>query len=151
VLAGALLSPVPAGVRVGAAVLLTLVVLAAAHGVGGLRLPQTEHQIPASVVALRLPSRAWRFAVTYGTGLFTYLPSASPHVLVVWLVLAAPSHLAILAAAGFGVGRGLDLLTRSCSAQRVAYEDAFQRITQAVRPVTPVVVAALAVVAVVGA
>jgi hypothetical protein len=151
VLAGALLSPIPTAVRLGAAVVLTLLVLAAAHGVGGLRLPQTERQIPASVVALRLPSRAWRFAVTYGTGLFTYLPSAAPHVLVVWLALAAPSHLAMLGAVAFGVGRGLDLLLRSCSVQRVAYEDAFQRITQAVRPATPYVVAALAAVAVAGA
>lgn len=150
-LAGALLSPIPAAVRLGAAVVLTLLVLAAAHGVGGLRLPQTERQIPASVVALRLPSRAWRFAVTYGTGLFTYLPSAAPHVLVVWLALAAPSHLAMLGAVAFGVGRGLDLLLRSCSVQRVAYEDAFQRITQAVRPATPYLVAALAAVAVAGA
>ena len=89
--------------------------------------------------------------MTYGTGLFTYLPSAAPHVLVVWLALAAPSHLAMLGAVAFGVGRGLDLLLRSCSVQRVAYEDAFQRITQAVRPATPYVVAALAVVAVAGA
>ena len=150
-LAGALLSPIPEAVRIGAAAVLTLVVLAAAHGLGGLRLPQTERQIPASVVALRLPSRAWRFAVTYGTGLFTYLPSAAPHVLVVWLALAAPSHLAMLGAVAFGVGRGLDLLLRSCSVQRVAYEDAFQGITRALRPATPYLVAALAVVAVAGA
>jgi hypothetical protein len=151
VLTGALLSPIPAEVRLGAAAVLTLVVLAAARGLWGLRLPQTERQIPASVVALRLPSRAWRFALTYGTGLFTYLPSAAPHVLVVWLTLAAPSHLAMLGAVAFGVGRGLDLLMRSCSVQRVAYEDAFQRVTQAVRPATPYLVAALAVVAVAGA
>ena len=150
-LAGALLSPVPAPVRLGAAVVLTAAVLVAARGLWGLRLPQTERQIPASVVALRLPSRAWRFALTYGTGLFTYLPSAAPHVLVVWLVLVAPSHLAILAAVAFGVGRGLDLLMRSCSVQRVAYEDALQRITGALRPATPYLVAALALVAVVRA
>lgn len=143
-LAGALVSPVPDPVRVGLAVAGTLLVLAAARGLGGLRLPQTEKQIPAEVVAVRRPVNAWRFAVTYGTGLFTYLPSASPHVLVVWLVLTAPSLVILGTAVAFGAGRGLSLLMRSLACRRFAYEDVFQRITDVVRPASPVLVAALA-------
>jgi hypothetical protein len=144
VLAGALVSPVPPGWRAGLAIAGTLVVFAAARGVLGLRLPQTEKQIPSSVVALRRPSSAWNFALPYGTGLFTYLPSASPHVLVVWLVLAAPSLTTLAAAAAFGVGRGLSLLLKSFSLERFAYEDSFQAVTRMLRPLCPVLVAAAA-------
>jgi hypothetical protein len=140
VVAGALVSPVPAGVRVGLAVAGTVVVFAAARGVRGLRLPQTERQIPASVVAVRRPSNAWRFGLPYGTGLFTYLPSASPHVLVVWLVLAAPSTMALAAATAFGAGRGLSMLVKAPARRRLAYEDSFQAITRRLRPLCPVLV-----------
>jgi hypothetical protein len=129
----------------------TLVVLAAARGVGGLRLPQTERQIPSSVVAVRRPSSAWRFALPYGTGLFTYLPSASPHVLVVWLVLAAPSGAALAGACAFGVGRGLPLLAKSFGRRRFAYEDTFQSATRWLRPLCPVLVALVAAAATVAA
>jgi hypothetical protein len=144
VVAGALVSPVPSAWRTGLAVAGTLAVFAAARGVRGLRLPQTEKQIPSSVVAQRRPSNAWNFALPYGTGLFTYLPSASPHVLVVWLVLAAPSSAALAAAAAFGVGRGLPLLAKSFSLRRFAYEDSFQAVTRWLRPLSPVLVAAAA-------
>jgi hypothetical protein len=140
-------SPVPAGVRVALAVVGTLVVLAAAHGVGGLRLPQTERQIPSSVVAVRRPSSAWRFGLPYGTGLFTYLPSASPHVLVVWLVLAAPSSATLAAACAFGVARGLPLLVKSFGRRRLVYEDAFQTVTRWLHPLCPVLVVVAAVAA----
>jgi hypothetical protein len=143
VLVGALVSPIPSAVRIGLAVAGTVLVFAAARGVKGLRLPQTQRQIPSTVVALRRPANAWRFAVTYGTGLATYLPSSSPHVLVMWLVLVAPSATALATALAFGVGRGLGLLARSCARHRLTYEDSFQRITAAVRPYTPVLVTAL--------
>ena len=142
--AGALVSPIPSAWRVGAAVAGTLVVLAAARGIRGLRLPQTEKQISAEVVAVRRAVNAWRFAVTYGTGLFTYLPSASPHVLVVWLVLTAPSLATLAGAVGFGVGRGLPLLVKSFSHRRFAYDDSFQAVTRWLRPLCPVLVAAVA-------
>jgi hypothetical protein len=144
VIAGALVSPIPLAWRTGLAVAGTLAVFAASHGVGGLRLPQTEKQIPSSVVAQRRPSNAWRFALPYGTGLFTYLPSAGPHVLVVWLVLVAPSLATLAAATAFGVGRGLQLLVKSFATRRFAYEDSFQAVTRWLRPWCPVLVAAAA-------
>lgn len=147
VVVGALLSPVPHAWRLGLGALLAAVILLAEREVRGLRLPQTARQIPATVVAQRRPGNAWRFAVPYGTGLRTYLPSASPHVLAVGLVLTAPSAAILGAAAAFGVGRGLSLLMRSFTRQRDAYGEIFQRITQVLRPVTPVVVLALVVMA----
>lgn len=122
-------------------------ILAADRGVHGLKLPQTAQQIPATVVAVRRPVNAWRFAVPYGTGLRTYLPSASPHVLALWLVLAAPSLLVPAAAAAFGVGRGISLLMRSLTRQRLDYGRSFERITGLLRPISPVLVLALALVA----
>jgi hypothetical protein len=144
VVVGALVSPIPSAWRAGLAVAGTLAVFAASRGLGGLRLPQTEKQIPSAVVAQRRPANAWNFALPYGTGLFTYLPSASPHVLVVWLVLAAPSSAALAAAAAFGVGRGLQLLAKSFTCRRFAYEDSFQAVTRWLRPLSPVLVAVAA-------
>jgi hypothetical protein len=144
VVAGALVSPIPSAWRAGLAIAGTLVVFAAARGIRGLRLPQTEKQIPSSVVAQRRPSSAWNFALPYGTGLFTYLPSASPHVLVVWLVLAAPSLATLAGTAAFGVGRGLPLLTKSFARRRFAYDDSFQAFTRRLRPLCPVLVAVAA-------
>ena len=143
-MAGALVSPIPSAWRAGLAIAGTLVVFAAARGIRGLRLPQTEKQIPSSVVAQRRPSSAWNFALPYGTGLFTYLPSASPHVLVVWLVLAAPSLATLAGTAAFGVGRGLPLLTKSFARRRFAYDDSFQAFTRWLRPLCPVLVAVAA-------
>jgi hypothetical protein len=147
VLAGGLLSPIPEAWRMGLAALAAVAILLVERGVGGLRLPQTPRQIPSDVVALRRPGNAWRFAVPYGTGLRTYLPSASPHVLAVGLVLTAPSWAILAGAASFGAGRGLSLLVRSCTRHRDTFGAVFEHITARLVPLAPLLVAALIVTA----
>lgn len=147
VLPAALASPIPIAVRFVVAVAGTAVLLGAEHGVRGWRLPQTARQIPSMVVARRRPANAWRFAVPYGTGLRTYLPSASPHVLALWLVTTAPTGAVLLGAAAFGGGRGLGLLVRSLSSRRDRYDDVFQGLTARLRPAAPSLVLALTVLA----
>lgn len=141
----------PAEARAGLALVGTAVLFAAEHQVKGLRLPQTERQIPSSVVAHRRPVNAWRFAVPYGTGLFTYLPSSSPHVLALWLVCTASSPMVVASAATFGAGRGLPLLVRSLTRHRDSYEGVLQAFTRRFRPVAPLLVTVLATALTLGA
>jgi hypothetical protein len=144
-LAGGLLSPVPETVRLGLAAAAALAILAVDRGLLGrrVRLPQTPRQIPSVVVAVRRPGNAWRFAVPYGTGLRTYLPSPSPHVLAVGLVLVAPSWAALAAALAFGAGRGLSLLVRSCTRDRDVFGALFDRMTALLVPLAPLLVAGM--------
>lgn len=148
VLAGGLLSPIPEPVRLGLAAVMAIGILAVERGIAGLRLPQTPRQIPSDVVAVRRPGNAWRFAVPYGTGLRTYLPSASPHVLAVGLVLAAPSWAALAGALAFGAGRGVSLLVRSCTRDRDTFGAVFERMTTRLVPQAPLLVAGLVVAAI---
>jgi hypothetical protein len=147
VVVGGLLSPVPLGWRQALALVGVVVVLLAARGVGGLRLPQTPRQIPSTVVARRRPGNAWRFAVPYGTGLRTFLPTASPHVLAAGLALTAPAPAILAGAAAFGVGRGISLLLRSLTRRRDVYGATFERLTAALAGPSPFLVAALLVAA----
>jgi hypothetical protein len=145
VLAGGLLSPIPEPGRLGLAAVAVAGILLVERGVAGLRLPQTPRQIPSDVVAVRRPGNAWRFAVPYGTGLRTFLPSASPHVLAVGLVLTAPAWAVLAGALAFGAGRGLSLLVRSCTRHRDAFGALFDRMTALLVPLAPLLVAALVV------
>lgn len=135
VLIAGLLSPLPAGVRYGLAIALSVTVLAVDREIGGLRLPQSRRQIPPQVVAARRPSSAWRFALVYGTGLFTYLPTAAPHLLVIWLALVTTTPTILLSGAAFGVGRGVPLLARAVSFDRVSFQRALERTADLMRPV----------------
>jgi len=121
-------SPLPVPLRYALAIALSLVVLAAERGYGGLRLPQSERQIPPQVVAARRASSAWRFALLYGTGIFTFLPTAVPHVIVIWLALVATATPTILlAGVAFGVGRGVPLLARALATDRTSFQRALER------------------------
>jgi hypothetical protein len=136
VLAG-LLSPIPPTASVAIAVAMSLVVLAADRGLGGLRLPETRRQIPPTVIAAGRPAGAWRFGAIYGSGLLTYLPNAAPHLLVVWLALTATAPTILLAGVGFGLGRGLPLLARSVSTDRLAFQHSLERTAALARHVVP--------------
>ena len=61
-----------------------------------------SRQIAPQVLASRAPAGAFRFAVLYGTGLLTYLPSTAPHVLAVVAVLLGDTWMI----AGIAVGSG---------------------------------------------
>ena len=136
VLAG-LLSPIPPAASVAIAIALSLVVLAADQGMGGLRLPETKRQIPPTVIAAGRAGGAWRFGAIYGSGLLTYLPSAAPHVLVVWLVLTATAPGILLAGVGFGLGRGLPQLARAVTTDRLAFQHSLERTAARARHAVP--------------
>ena len=131
----ALLSPVPAAVRYGLAVVVGVIVVLIDREVVPWRLPQSRRQIPPEVVAARRPGSAWRFALVYGTGTFTFLPNAAPHVVVIWLALLTSTPTILLAGAAFGLGRGLPLLVRAVVDDRDRYQRALERTAMTMRPI----------------
>ena len=105
--AGGLLSPLPASARQVVAVTLVLILLIHAFGIVCLDLPQRAYQIPRETFAATPPRAAYRFAFELGTGVRTYVTAVSPYAVL--MVLGLPSGLgaATLAAASTGVGFGL--------------------------------------------
>lgn len=97
--------PVPARGAVVAGVLVA--VLLTESGVLRLRLPQNRRLVPESVLRLGRHLGPWQFGLEMGTGARTYLPSALPYAVAVAVALTAPVPAALLAGAGFGLGRAL--------------------------------------------
>ncbi len=150
VIAG-LVSPLPEIVRFVALGLLgcyaTILGLAALPH----HLPQNRQQIALGVISAASPRGAARFGLLMGTGLFTFLPSASVHLLAAGVVLTLAGWVAALAAAiGFGLGRGGGLVARALSVDRIEFEDRFQQVVFALRRVAAPAVLALVLTAAVG-
>jgi hypothetical protein len=85
-------------------------------------LPESKRQIPADIFNQSLVRGAFRFGFELGTGVRTYVPSAAPYVLVLALVLGwLPLGLALLIAAGFGLGRAIPLAMQFAASDRTRY------------------------------
>ena len=82
-------------------------------------LPQRRYQIPRETFTSDPRAAAFRFAFELGTGVRTYITSASPYALAVLLVLLPPPDLAgsalaaLFAAVGYGLGRSLIVAIQS--------------------------------------
>jgi hypothetical protein len=90
-------------------------VWACKHGplAGVITLPEARRQIPAQVFGGSLVRGAHRFGLELGTGMRTYVPSAAPYVLLLFLVVGRPTlAAALLAGVGFGVARAVPLAAR---------------------------------------
>lgn len=110
-----LASPVPPPVRYLTVLGFALVGVLRDAGVMRLRLPQNSRQVPREV--LRRPVRgALQFGFELGTGIRTYLSATAPYVVAAALLLLTPGPLdAVLAGAGFGLGRAATPLIRFAS------------------------------------
>lgn len=106
-LVGRSASGIPEAVRNTALLVIALTLLAHALGLVNVPLPQNQRQIPAEVFHPgRLPRAFAEFGFELGTGVRTYVPSASPYLVaaaVVLLDLALP--ITVLAGVSFGLGR----------------------------------------------
>jgi hypothetical protein len=106
-LLGALLAWVPLVLRCSLLVVIALVLLARQLGLVGFDLPQNRRQIPVQVFDRR---QFWRGALQFGfelgTGIRTYLPNGSAHLLAAALFLTVPPW-PVVAAVGvlFGTSR----------------------------------------------
>lgn len=103
-----LAAPLPPTARTAA--ILCVAVLGAARELGPVRvpLPQNARQIPPEVLQNRLRLGSLQFGFELGTGVRTYVPSSSPYVLALALLLShqGPSP-TLLTGAAFGAGRAL--------------------------------------------
>jgi len=106
--------------RIAAGLLLTGVIALAARAAGmvSFSLPQNARQIPAEAFLAPAPKAAFGFAFELGTAMRTYVTKEAPYAAALVLILASPSSLgaavaaALLAAAGFAIGRSLIVSTQ---------------------------------------
>jgi hypothetical protein len=111
-LASGLFSPLPAPVRHG--VLLSAALLCFLRDAGAflLPLPQNARQIPQQVLQRRLLRGTLQFGFELGTGVRTYVTASAPYAVALAVLLYGGLVPALLAGAGFGLGRALTPLLR---------------------------------------
>ena len=108
-----LATPLPAGLRYGAVAAFAGIGVLRDAGTVRFRLPQNTRQVPQDVLHRSLLRGSLQFGFELGTGVRTYVSATTPYVLAVALLLAAPGFTAaVLAGAGFGLGRAATPLTR---------------------------------------
>lgn len=96
----------PAPVRLGAVVLAAAAALVHDFDIRRLALPQNQRQVPRDVFANGALHGFFQFGYEMGTGLRTYVTTATPYVVAVMLLFLGPSLIEILlAGTGFGAGR----------------------------------------------
>jgi hypothetical protein len=121
--ASGLLAPLPGawsrGLLVGGVTLLLLRDL----GLVRFWLPENHRQVPQSVVRRPGLRPAFQFGAELGSGVRTYVPSASPYLLALAiLLLPAPMVGALAAAGGFALGRAAMPATRLLSTDVGAWD-----------------------------
>jgi hypothetical protein len=111
-----LAAPLPATVRYGLIVGFALAGVLRDAGVVRFPLPQNTRQVPQDVLRRDVVRGALRFGFELGTGVRTYVSSTVPYVLAASLLLSTPGFgAAVLAGAGFGLGRATTPLARFAS------------------------------------
>jgi hypothetical protein len=86
-------------------------------------LPQNVRQIPQDVLRRHLVRGSLQFGFELGTGVRTYVSSTAPYVLAAALLLTSPGIVgAVLAGAGFGLGRAATPLVRLASGAGDAWD-----------------------------
>ena len=98
-------APLPVPVRWTVVWLAAAGVLVRELGVVRVRLPENRRLVPESVLRLGRYLGPFQFGLEMGTGMRTYLPSGLPYAALIAVALAAPPAGALLAGAGFGLGR----------------------------------------------
>lgn len=132
VLGNALLQPVPTVARVAGWLVVGAGVVVVNIGTGGCPLLQTRRQIGQEALVGHGAPGAFRFGAALGTGVMTYTPSCAPHLVALSLVLLPVSTWAAVSAAiGFGTGRGIGIIGRALSPDRVRFDRAFQHVVNA--------------------
>jgi hypothetical protein len=101
--------------RVLALAALAVFVLAGEFGLHRVALPHRRAQVPASVVGVGAQSGALQFGFEMGTGVRTHMPSNLPYLPLAAVLLIATWPQALLAGAGFGLGRAWMALGRHYS------------------------------------
>lgn len=91
-------------------------------GVVHVHLPENRRQVPQDVFAHGLYRAAFQFGFEMGTGVRTYMPATTPYVLAAFILLAIPGvGVALGAAVGFGISRGIVPLTRLLTSDKTVW------------------------------
>jgi len=136
VVVGSLLRPlVPGWVSLLALVALGAVVAGNELGIFRVPLPQNARQVPSSVIFEGGRVGALWFGFEMGTGMRTYLPSTLPHLAALMVALYASWPYALLAGAGFGVGRAVMPLVRQASGDAEGWDLRFAQRERLVRTI----------------
>lgn len=123
-----LASPLPQRVRF--ALILAFAAAAVLRDLGLLRLPlpQNSWQIPQHVLQRGILSGPLRFGFELGTGVRTYVSATAPYLLAIALLAGGPGILpAVLAGAGFGLGRAATPFVRLSSPDPTTWDDLLRR------------------------
>lgn len=133
--------PVPPSARYAISLAVLGILLLREVGVLRLPLPQQRRLVPESVFRLGRHLGPLQFGIEMGTGVRTYLPSGLPYALLAAVALLARWPDAVLAGAGFGLGRAL-MTTAALSTRDGGWDARWQR---SQRWLAPLLGAALAV------
>jgi hypothetical protein len=85
--------------------IVVLAVFARELGVASFPIPENKRLVPESVTYRGAEAGGFQFGFEMGTGMRTYSPSALPHLVLAGIFLVVPFGGALLAAAGFALGR----------------------------------------------
>jgi hypothetical protein len=117
----------PSPARLGLLGIAIVVLVIAEFRILQIRLPQNHRQIPQEVFMKKPARGGLLFGWELGTGVLTYVPSASPYLIVSGLLLLTPDVPAVFAAgAGFGIGRASMLLSKFWSGSGQEWDDALE-------------------------
>lgn len=118
-LCSGLVSSVPAGARVAILGIAAAGSVLREAGVLVIRMPERRNLIPEAVAQKGFPTGPLQFGFEMGTGVRTFLPSSSAHVIAIAVVLLLPSFgEAASAGLGFGIGRTVILWQAYCTDHR---------------------------------
>lgn len=91
--------------RVGAAVVITVLMLARELNLVRFPMPQNQRLIPNTTFRLGPFLGSFQFGMELGSGVRTYVTSSLPYALLAVIALVAPPGAAFLGAVGFALGR----------------------------------------------
>jgi hypothetical protein len=110
---GGIVSLVPVAPRTWLAAGILAVMLGFELAGRPLNLPQRRRLVPQEVIRRADVEGPLQFGFEMGTGVRTFMPTALPHALVVFVVLLGGLGPGVLAGLGFGLGRALMPVARS--------------------------------------
>ncbi|GAA4919644.1 hypothetical protein GCM10023223_45200 [Stackebrandtia albiflava] len=127
-LVSGLTEPIPVEWRRWVVVAVAAVAVLRDAGVLRFPLPQNARQIPQDVIQRHLLRGSLQFGFELGTGVRTYVSASLPYVVAVALLLTGVGYpAALLAGAGFGLGRAATPLLRLASGDGDAWDRAMSR------------------------
>lgn len=100
-----------------------------------LKLPANHRQVPQEVYTSGPYWSNLQFGFELGTGVRTYLPSTTPHLLALALLLLhVPLTIAIIAGASFGMGRAAMTWSRTTSPDPAKWETTLNKRMRIMQP-----------------